>query len=96
MEVLVAERAYESKSFRGWPRRLCLKSSTPHHERRMRKRPERGCGAKISAGCVDRRKVEPFVRPDGYRRLPMRQGRYPTIFQVFSSVIFIGVSLGRF
>jgi hypothetical protein len=92
----VAERAYESKSFRGWPRRLRLKSCTPPQEWRMRKRLERGCRAKTREGCVERRKVESFARPDDSHRLPVRQGRYPSIPQVFSLETFIGISLGRF
>lgn len=96
MEVLVAERAYDSESLQGRMCRRQLKSSTRSHERCVCKRPERGCHAKTGLGCGERRKVvRAFVRLGDSHGLLVRHSRYPGILRVFSLVTSIGVSLGR-
>ncbi len=93
----MADKAYESKSFRGWLRSRGIKPTIPHYERRERNRPKRGRPvAEASPGCGERWKVErTFAWLGSFRRLLVRHERCLSIFRAFVLVAFILVSLRR-
>jgi transposase len=94
---LVADRAYDSKSFRGWLRSRGIKPTIPHYEPRERKRSKRGRPvAEAGAGYGERWKVErTFAWLSSFRRLLVRHERYLSTFRAFFLVAFILVSLRR-
>ena len=49
---LVADKAYDSKSFRDWLRSRKVKLTIPSYERRERKRPKRGRPMKVASDVV--------------------------------------------
>jgi transposase len=94
---LVADKAYDSRSFRGWLRSRGIKPTIPHYERRERTRPKRGRPvAEAGPGYGERWKVErTFAWLGSFRRLLVRHERYLSIFRAFFLVAFILVSLRR-
>ncbi len=93
---LVADRAYDSKSFRGWLRSRGIKPTIPHYERRERKGPKKGRPLEVSSGYQERWKVErTFAWLGNFRRLLVRHERSPSIFRAFLLVAFIFMSLKR-
>ncbi len=96
-EELVADRAYDSKRFRGWLRSKGIKQTIPSYERRPRKRPKRGRPLKAGPGYQERWKVErTFAWLGNFRRLLVRQERYLSIFRAFFLFAFILLTLRRF
>ncbi len=95
---LVADKAYDSKSFRAWLQSCRIKPTIPHYERRKRKRPKRGRPvAEAGPGYGERWKVErTFAWLGHFRRLLVRHERYLSIFRAFFLVAFILMSLRRF
>ena len=93
---LVADKAYDSRSFRGWLRSLGIKPTIPRYERRERKHPRRGHPAKLGPGYRERWKVErTFAWLGSFRRLLVRHERCLSTFRAFFLVAFILVSLRR-
>ncbi len=93
-EELVADKAYDSKSFRRWLRCRRIKPTIPSYERRIRKRPKQGRPLKAGPGYRERWKVErTFAWLGNFRRLLVRQERYLLIFRAFFLVAFILLSL---
>jgi transposase len=94
---LVADKAYDSKCFRGWLRSRGIKPTIPHYERRERKRPKRGRPvAEAGPGYGERWKVErTFAWLGSFRRLLVRHERHLSIFRALVLVAFILVSLRR-
>lgn len=91
---LVADKAYDSRSFRGWLRGRGIKPTIPSYERRERKRPRRGRPVKAGPGYAERWKVErTFAWLSNFRRLLVRHERYLSNFWAFFLVTFIILSL---
>ncbi len=94
---LVADKAYDSKSFRDWLRSRKVKPTTPSYERRERKRPKRGRPMKVASGYKERWKVErTFAWLGNFRRLLVRHERYLSTFRAFLLIAIILVLLVRF
>jgi transposase len=94
---LVADKAYDSRSFRGWLRSRGIKPTIPSYQRRERKRPKRGRPIETGASYAERWKVErTFAWLGNFRRLLVRQERYLPTFRAFFLVAFILVSLRQF
>ena len=95
---LVADKAYDSKSFRGWLRRSRrIKPIIPSYQRRERKRPKRGRPIETGASYAQRWKVERTSAWLGnFRRFLVRQERYLPTFRAFFLVAFILVTLRQF
>ena len=88
---LVADKAYDSRSFRRWLRSKGIKPTIPTYERRKRKRPkiERPL-AEVGSGYAERWKVErTFAWLGNFRRLLVRHERYLVTFRAFFLVAFI-------
>src|SRR5215207_11767307 len=51
---LVADKAYDSKSFRDWLRSRGIKPTIPPYQRRERKRPKKGRPVKAGSGYQER------------------------------------------
>jgi transposase len=94
---LVADKAYDSRSFRGWLLSRGIKPTIPHYERRERKRSRRGRPvAEAGPSYGERWKVErTFAWLGSFRRLLVRHERYLSIFRAFVLVTFILVVLRR-
>lgn len=93
---LVADRAYDSKSFRGWLRSRGIKPTIPHYERRERKGSKKGRPLEVGPGYQECWKVErTFAWLGSFRRLLVRHERHLSIFRAFVLVAFILVSLRR-
>jgi len=94
---LVADKAYDSKSFRDWLRSRGIKPTIPPYQRRERKRPKKGRPVKAGSGYQERWKVErTFAWLGNFRRLLVRHERYICTFRAFFLVAFILVSLRQF
>jgi len=94
---LVADKAYDSKHLRRWLRSLKIKPTIPPYQHRKRKRPKRGRPLRVGPGRSERWKVErTFAWLGSFRRLLVRQERYPSILRAFFLVAFIIISLRRF
>jgi transposase len=94
---LVADKAYDSKSFRDWLRSRKVKPTIPSYERRERKRPKRGRPMKVASGYKERWKVErTFAWLGNFRRLLVRHERYLSTFRAFLLIAIILVLLVRF
>lgn len=94
---LVADKAYDSKSFRDWLRSRKVKPTIPSYERRERKRPKRGRPLKVASGYEERWKVErTFAWLGNFRRLLVRHERYLSTFRAFLLIAIILVLLVRF
>ena len=93
---LVADKAYDSKSFRDWLRSRKVKPTIPSYERRERKRPKRGRPMKVASGYKERWKVErTFAWLGNFRRLLVRHERYLSTFRAFFLIAIILVLLVR-
>ena len=96
-EELVADKAYDSKSFRRWLRSKGIKPTIPAYERRARKWPKRGRPVKAGPGYAERWKVErTFAWLGNFRRLLARHERYLSTFRAFFLIAFVLVLLRRF
>jgi transposase len=94
---LVADKAYDSKSFRDWLRSRKVKPTIPSYEPRERKRPKRGRPMKVASGYKERWKVErTFAWLGNFRRLLVRHERYLSTFRAFLLIAIILVLLVRF
>ena len=94
---LVADKAYDSNSFRDWLQSRSIKPTIPSYQRRERKRPKKGCPVKVRSGYQERWKVErTFAWLGNFRRLLVRHERYICTFRAFFLVAFILVSLRQF
>jgi transposase len=94
---LVADKAYDSKSFRDWLRSRKVKPTIPSYERSERKRPKRGRPIKVASGYEERWKVErTFAWLGNFRRLLVRHERYLSTFRAFLLIAIILVLLVRF
>jgi transposase len=94
---LVADKAYDSKSFRDWLRSRKVKPTIPSYERRERKRPKRGRPMKVASGYKERWKVaRTFAWLGNFRRLLVRHERYLSTFRAFLLIAIILVLLVRF
>ena len=93
----MADKAYDSRSFRGWLRSRGIKPTIPHYERRERKRSKRGRPvAEAGPGYGEHWKVErTFAWLGSFRRLLVRHERCLAIFRAFVLVTFILVALRR-
>ena len=93
---LVADKAYNSRSFRGWLRSRGIKPTIPSYERRERKHPKRGRPLEVGPGYEERWKVErTFAWLGNFRRLLVRHERCLSTFRAFFLIAFILVSLKR-
>ncbi len=96
-EELVADKAYDSKSFRRWLRSKGIKPTIPSYERRVRKRPKRGRPVKAGPVYQERWKVErTFAWLGNFRRLLVRYEHHLCTFRAFFLVSFILLSLRHF
>lgn len=94
---MVADKAYDSKSFRDWLQSRGIKPTIPPYQRRERKRPKKGRPVKVGSGYQERWKVErTFAWLGNFRRLLVRHERYICTFRAFFLVAFILVSLRQF
>ena len=94
---LVADKAYDSKSFRDWLRSRKVKPTIPSYERRERKRPKRGRPMKVASAYKERWKVErTFAWLSTFRRLLLRHERYLSTFRALLLIAIILVVLVRF
>ena len=95
-EELIADKAYDSKQFRGWLRRRGIKPTIPSYERRPRKRRKRGRPVKAGQGYAERWKVEhTFAWLGSFRRLLTRHERYLHTFRAFFLIAFVLVLMRR-
>jgi transposase len=96
-EELIADKAYDSKHFRGWLRRRGIKLTIPSYERCPRKSAKRGRPVKAGPGYAERWKVErTFAWLGSFRRLLTRHERYLHTFRAFFLIAFVLVLLRRF
>lgn len=94
---LVADKAYDSKRFRGWLRSKGIKPTIPPYVRRDRKRPTRGRPLKVGPGYEERWKVErTFAWLGNFRRLLVRQEHHLSTFRAFFLIAFILLLLRYF
>ena len=93
-EELVADKAYDSKSFRRSLRCRGIKPTIPNYERPPRKRPKRGRPVKTGPGYAERWKIErTFAWLGNFRRLLVRQEHILSTFRAFFLVAFILLAL---
>ncbi len=93
-EELVADKAYDSKSFRQWLRSKGIKPTIPLYERQARKRPKQGRPVRIGSSYKERWKVErTFAWLGSFRRLLVRHERCLYTFGAFFLVAFVVVLL---
>ncbi len=57
-QELVADKAYDSRSFKEWLRSKGIRPTIPSYQRRARKRPKLGRPVKAGPGFAERWKVE--------------------------------------
>jgi transposase len=88
--------AYDSREFRQWLRGKGIKPTIPLNPRgRKRKRP--GRPIEVGPHYAERWKVERlFSWLGNFRRLLVRQDRYPSIFRAFVVITFILICLRHF
>ena len=93
---LVADMVYDSREFRQWLRGKGIKPTIPLNPRgRKRKRP--GRPIEVGPHYAERWKVERLSSWLGnFRRLLVRQDRYPSIFRTFVVITFILICLRHF
>lgn len=86
---LVADKAYDSRSFRIWLRRRGIKPTIPTIQRKSRK-PRRGRPIRVGEGYRRRWIIERcFGWMNNYRRLVVRYDRYLHIYRAFCLIAFI-------
>ncbi len=96
-QELVADRAYDSKRFRGWLRSRGIKPTIPSYERRERNRSKRVRPTKVGPHYAERWKVQrTFAWLGSFRRLLVRHERCLSAYRAFLLLAFIVVSLRRF
>jgi transposase len=87
---LVADKAYDSQTFRRYLRRRGIKPTIPPVGRRSRKRPKRGRPIHTGPGYRQRWKVERcFGWMDNYRRLVVRYERIVEHYRAFCLIAII-------
>ncbi len=93
---LIADKAYDSRDFRLWLRRKGIKP-TISVNRRGGKRRKPGRPIQVGPNYGERWKVERlFAWLSHYRRLLVRQDRYPSIYRAFAMVACILICLRQF
>src|SRR5690606_16164529 len=86
---LVADKAYDSRSFRIWLRRRGIKPTIATIQRKSRKR-RRGRPIRVGEGYRRRWTIERcFGWMNNYRRLVVRYARYLLIYRAFSLIALI-------
>ena len=90
---LVADKAYDSREFRGWLRRKGIKPTTPPIERKRK----RGRSLRVGPGYRERWKVERlFAWLGQFRRLVVRHERLVEVFRGFVLVTFTLICFRQF
>lgn len=95
-QELVADKAYDSRSFRQVLRRRGMKVTIPTFERRKRRQPKRGRPIQVGPSYQSRWKVERcFGWMDNCRRLVVRYDRHLHIYRSFCLLALILWSTDR-
>jgi transposase len=86
----IADKAYDSRSFRTWLRSCGIKICIPAFERRKRRSPKRGRPIKLSAGYRQRWKIERcFAWMDNCWRLIVRYERRAELYRSVCLLVII-------
>ena len=95
---LVADKAYDSRTFRAWLRRRGIQPTIPHLERRQGKKPKPGRPfAPVGTGYRSRWKIErTFAHLQNFRRLLVRHERHVQVFRGFCRIACLLIALRYF